>query len=346
MAFSKKLFLSPKMFSRCSPPLLYFVGIFLIMLACKASFQEGQGAIEPQDFSFIPTPEDNPLSDKKIALGRQLFFDKRLSKDGTVSCANCHDPKRAFCDNLTTSQGIRGQRTERNASSLLNAAFLPTVMFDAHLKTLELQVIVPLQEATEMGHNMKELIPILRSIPEYQQAAKTIFNRDFDAYVLTRSIASFERSLLSFNSRYDQYIKGRSSVLTKQEKRGMDLFLNQLNCASCHPPPYFTNFKAENNGVYADFTKDKGRFRIHLDSTDIGKFKVPSLRNISLTYPYMHDGSFKSLEEVINHYASGGKQHVNKNLLIKPFPISSEDKKSLIAFLSCLTDTSYLKDFR
>ncbi|MBM3160048.1 MAG: cytochrome-c peroxidase [Bacteroidetes bacterium] len=320
--------------------------MLLILLACRVYTKDLSSYNVSADRGFIPAPEDNPLTDEKIALGRKLFFDKRLSKDGSISCASCHDPGRAFSDNLTTSRGINGQHTERNAPSILNAAFLPTVMFDAHLKSLELQVIVPIQEPTEMGHNMKELIPILRQIPEYQKAAREIYNRDFDAYVLTRSISSFERSLLSLNSRYDQYINGRKHALSKAEKRGLELFMNELNCITCHTPPNFTNYRAENNGLYANYGEDKGRFRINLDSNDIGKFKVPSLRNILLTSPYMHDGSIKTIEGVISHYASGGKSSQTKHPKIQPFVISNEDKKNLISFLGALTDTSYLKHFR
>ncbi|MFM7473958.1 MAG: cytochrome-c peroxidase, partial [Crocinitomicaceae bacterium] len=187
---------------------------------------------------------------------------------------------------------------------------------------------------------------ILRQLPEYQKAAKEIYNRDFDAYVLTRSISAFERSLLSLNSRYDQFIRGRKLALTKTEKKGMELFMNKLHCTTCHAPPNFTNYQAENNGLYMEYGVDKGRFRIHLDSNDIGKFKVPSLRNITLTFQYMHDGSLKSLDDVINHYTSGGKQNKNKHPKIQPFTLSKEDKKSLISFLGSLTDTSYLKQFR
>jgi cytochrome c peroxidase len=220
-------------------------------------------------------------------------------------------------------------------------------MFDAHLQSLELQVIVPIQEKTEMGHNMKELIPQLRSIPEYQAAAKKIFNRDFDAYVLTRSISAFERTLVSFNSRYDQFQRGDKRALTKTEQAGMKLFTEKLYCAKCHPAPYFTNFVAENNGLYNDYEPiaDKGRFRIHLDSNDIGKFKVPSLRNIELTFPYMHDGSLKTLEQVITHYSKGGQKHPKQSTVIAPFNLSEIEQKQLISFLISLTDTSYLKKF-
>jgi cytochrome c peroxidase len=299
------------------------------------------------EFISVPAPQDNPTTSDKAELGRKLFFDKRLSLDGTIACASCHDPRKAFTDQLTTSRGINGQVTERNSPSLLNSGFLKTAMFDAHLQTLEIQVIVPIQEKTEMGHNMKVLIPQLRAIPEYQAAAKKIFNRDFDAFVLTRSISAFERTLVSMNSKYDQYMRGDKDALSRDEKAGLKLFAEKLYCTQCHPAPYFTTFEAENNGLYQDYEPivDKGRFRIHLDSNDIGKFKVPSLRNIELTFPYMHDGSMKTLNDVIAHYSKGGKKHPKQNKFIVPFALNEGEQKQLIAFLRSLTDTSYLQKF-
>jgi cytochrome c peroxidase len=299
------------------------------------------------EFISVPAPQDNPTTEEKAELGRKLFFDKRLSRDGTISCATCHNPSKAFTDQLTTSRGINGQTTERNSPSILNSGFLKTAMFDAHLQTLELQVIVPIQEKTEMGHNMKELIPQLRAIPEYQAAAKKIFNRDFDAYVLTRSISAFERTLVSMNSRYDQFQRGNKRALNKSEQAGLKLFTEKLYCTQCHPAPYFTTFIAENNGLYQNYEPitDKGRFRIHLDSNDIGKFKVPSLRNIELTFPYMHDGNLKTLEDVIAHYSKGGQRHPKQNKVIVPFQLNKQEHKQLIAFLKSLTDTSYLNKF-
>jgi cytochrome c peroxidase len=295
----------------------------------------------------VPAPLDNPTTYDKAELGRKLFFDKRLSLDGTIACASCHDPRKAFTDQLTTSRGINGQVTERNSPSLLNSGFLKTAMFDAHLQTLELQVIVPIQEKTEMGHNMKVLIPQLRAIPEYQAAAKKIFNRDFDAFVLTRSISAFERTLVSMNSKYDQYMRGDKDALSRDEKAGLKLFSEKLYCTQCHPAPYFTTFEAENNGLYQNYEPiaDKGRFRIHLDSNDIGKFKVPSLRNIELTFPYMHDGNLKTLVDVIAHYSKGGQRHPKQNKVIVPFALNEGEQKQLIAFLRSLTDTSYLQKF-
>jgi len=319
-----------------------FLSILLLIALWKCEISKN---INPNETIFVPAPEENPTTEVKTELGRKLFFDKRLSIDGTVSCATCHDPQKAFTDQLKTSVGIKGQRTERNAPSILNAGFLKTVMFDAHLKTLELQVIVPLQEPTEMGHNMKLLIPQLRAIPEYQEAAKKIYNRDFDAYVLTRSISAFERTLVSMNSRFDQFQRGNKKALSKDEQAGWKLFSEKLYCTQCHPAPYFTTFEAANNGLYLDFGADKGRFRINLDSNDIGKFKIPSLRNINQTFPYMHDGSIESLEKVLEHYANGGKKHPLQDKRIIPFQLSLKEEKQLILFLKSLTDSSYLNIF-
>lgn len=322
------------------------IGLFFLVICSFliVSISKFEGVFsDPNTLIFVPAPQDNPTTPEKAELGRKLFFDKRLSLNGTVACATCHDPKKAFSDQLKTSIGINGERTERNAPSVLNSGFLKTVMFDAHLKTLELQVIVPLQEPTEMGHNMKKLIPQLRAIPEYQEAAQQIFKRDFDAYVLTRAISAFQRTLVSMNSRFDQYQAGNKKALDKDARAGWKLFSEKLYCIQCHPAPYFTTFEAANNGLYLDFRKDKGRFRINLDSADIGKFKIPSLRNSELTFPYMHDGSMETLEKVIAHYSQGGKKHPLQSSTIIPFEISAIEQKQLVSFLKSLTDTSYLK---
>lgn len=295
----------------------------------------------------VNSPSDNPLSEEKIALGKLLFFDKRLSRDESISCASCHIPEFAFTDRKKVSEGVEGRKTDRNAPSILNSGFLKTVMFDAHLTSLEMQVIVPIQEHVEMDMKMLDLITRLKGIKEYQEAAQRIFKRDFDAFVLTRSISAFERSLLSQNSRFDQFYSGNNpKALNKDEKAGWKLFSEILYCAKCHPAPHFTTYVAENNGLYLDYGNDKGRFRIFNDSLDIGKFKIPSLRNIALTYPYMHDGSIATLEEVFDHYKIGGKKHPLQNKIIQPFELTSAETRQLKAFLVSLTDTSYMKDFR
>lgn len=312
----------------------------LFLLNCKHS------AIQFTAIGPIEHPSDNPFSTTKIALGRALFFDPRLSRTNSVSCATCHIPELAFTDGKTVSEGVEGRKTMRNSPSILNAAFLKTVMFDAHLPTLEMQVIVPIQEHTEMDMNMQELIAKLRQIPEYANASESIFQRPFDAFVLSRAIAAFERTLVSTNSRFDRYyFDGQQTALTKSEVKGWKLFSGKLHCIRCHPAPFFTTFQAENNGLYAEYPIDKGRFRVSDDSTDIGKFKIPSLRNVELTAPYMHDGSLATLWDVIQHYEQGGSGHTNQSPILEPFKLSTQEKVDLRNFLQTLTDTTYLKDF-
>jgi cytochrome c peroxidase len=324
--------------------MLRFLSIALLLICGFVALRCGQ----TQDLNasvLVPAPSDNPQNAEKIALGRKLFFDKRLSLDGSISCASCHDPQKAFSDQRSKSIGINGQLSERNAPSILNAAFLKTAMFDAHLATLELQAIVPIQEPVEMGHNMKILIKQLRQIPEYQAAAQAIFGRDFDAWVLTRSLAAFERSLLSMNAPFDQYMAGNKKAMSKDQLAGWRIFSDELYCTKCHPAPYFTTYEAANNGLYASYEgkTDQGRFRIHHDSSDIGKFKIPSLRNLPLTYPYMHDGSINSMEAVLEHYQKGGAGHPLQDPRILSFELSTKEKAQLLAFFNALVDTSYLR---
>jgi cytochrome c peroxidase len=324
--------------------MLRFLSIALLLISGFVALRCGQ----TQNLNatvLVPAPSDNPQNAEKIALGRKLFFDKRLSLDGSISCASCHDPQKAFSDQRSKSIGINGQLSERNAPSILNAAFLKTAMFDAHLATLELQAIVPIQEPVEMGHNMKILIKQLRQIPEYQAAAQAIFGRDFDAWVLTRSLAAFERSLLSMNAPFDQYMAGNKKAMSKDQLAGWRIFSDELYCTKCHPAPYFTTYEAANNGLYASYEgkTDQGRFRIHHDSSDIGKFKIPSLRNLPLTYPYMHDGSINSLEAALEHYQKGGAGHPLQDPRILSFELSTKEKAQLLAFFNALVDTSYLR---
>jgi cytochrome c peroxidase len=313
--------------------LLFFLSTILFFVKCKSTKSNISVLGE------VKHPLDNEINSDKIELGKKLFFDKRLSLDETVSCATCHDPKLAFSDGKELSEGVFGRKTMRNAPSILNAGFLPKIMFDGELPSLEMQVIVPIQEHTEMAMDMKKLILKLREIPEYQNAAKKIFNRDFDPWVLTRSISAYERTLISDNSAFDKfYYKKQKNAISSKAKAGWKIFSEKLYCTSCHPLPYFTNFKTKNNGYTPINSDDLGRFRIHSDSADIGKFKVPSLRNISITGPYMHDGKLKTLENVIEFYAKGGNLVYNQSQTIKSFQISKSEKEQLIEFFKTLSD--------
>jgi cytochrome c peroxidase len=282
---------------------------------------------------------------EKAALGKQLFFDKRLSLTNQISCASCHLPRYAFADRKPLSIGINGRKTMRNTPTLMNVGYQSSLMFDAQIPTLEQQVIVPIQDHHEMGLKMGVLLAKLKNIKKYRIQAKKWFNRDFDSYVLTRSIAAFERTLVSQNSRFDRFMQGNKKALTTDEKAGYRLFSTKLHCTTCHAYPHFTSYQAVNNGFFSKNESDKGRFRIHNDSNDIGKFKVPTLRNIALTAPYMHNGKLASLEEVLKHYERGGNRTVNQHAVIKPFTLSNTERNQLIAFLKTLTNTMCLSHF-
>ncbi|MCE3294681.1 MAG: Cytochrome-c peroxidase [Crocinitomicaceae bacterium] len=318
-------------------PLFVLVVSALVLVKCK-SWDWG----ESSPLGKVVHPNDNQDDTAKVALGESLFFDTRLSLDETVSCASCHKPGLAFTDGKAVSDGILGRKTARNSPSILNAAYLTSVMYDGELKNLEMQAIVPIQDHNEMGMEMGALIERLRKVPEYQEAARRIFKRDFDPWVLSRSIAAYERTLISDDSDFDLFYYGKKThKLSKKQQRGWKLFSEKLKCTQCHALPYFTNFKVENNGYTPADAEDKGRFRIHGDSSDIGKFKVPSLRNVDYTGPYMHDGKFETLEEVIDFYAAGGRNVLNQSPLIKPFKITQKEKEELVSFLESLTGNWY-----
>ena len=272
-----------------------------------------------------------------VELGRRLFFDVRLSSNNTVSCASCHLPQKAFSDGLPLSVGVEGRHSLRNAPSLYNVKFLKKLMFDGEISSLETQIMSPLLDHSEMNADLPKLFKKLGKDAYYRQKAQTIYHRPFDAYVLTRSIAAYERTLVSMNSKYDRFIQGKEK-LTPQEYAGYLLFTKQLYCAKCHQPPYFTTGNTANNGLHKEYGEDQGRYRVtHLDK-DKGMFKIPGLRNVALTTPYMHDGSMKTLLQVIRHYESGAQNHVNQSPVIRPFHLTTTQENNLVLFLKTLTD--------
>jgi cytochrome c peroxidase len=294
----------------------------------------------PQGFPYPSIPENNVLTADRIKLGRMLFYDPVLSSDSTVSCASCHQPSKAFADNRVISPGVKGRLADRNAPTLTNVAYNPVVMFDGFLKDLERQVLVPIQEHAEFASNIVVISEKLSKDSIYSALSWKAYNRKIDPFVITRSIASFERTLISGNSDYDKYTFQGQDVLSRSAKRGMKLFFEELKCVKCHAGFNFTDFSVQNNGLYENY-KDIGRQRAtHLES-DNAKFKVPTLRNIALTAPYMHDGSLATLSEVIDHYSTGGKNHPNKSAELQAFDLNKRQKKDVIRFLESLTDTSF-----
>jgi cytochrome c peroxidase len=284
-----------------------------------------------------------PVLSDTARLGRLLFFDTRLSDNNTISCTTCHKPKLAFTDGLVKSKGIFNRKAFRNAPTLLNVVNQQTFMFDGQITSLEQQVLAPIQDHREMGISMQKLILKLQSIESYRIAAKKIFNKSFDASILTRSIAAYERTFRSHASRFDRfYFDKDTHALSDDERAGWKLFSEKLTCTKCHPAPTFTTNKTENNGLYLHYPFDSGRFRVTHDSSDIGKFKVPTLKNCSLTSPYMHDGSIQSLGAVVEHYQKGGKHPQNQSKDIQAFHLTPQEKRCLILFLKSLTDTNLI----
>ena len=299
----------------------------------------------PDGFPEMKFPEGNELTSKRWDLGKRLFYEKRLSIDQSISCGSCHQPSLAFADDKALSPGVFNRAGTRNAPSLANVGYHPYLLREGSVPTLEMQVLVPIQEHNEFNHNVVNIVNELKNDSMYAALSLEAYERPFDGYVLTRAISVFQRTMISGNSRYDQYVRqGKISALSSIEKKGMDLFFsNKANCSACHSGFNFTNYNFENNGLDSIYS-DNGRFRLTNDSADEALFKVPSLRNVGLTAPYMHDGRFKSLKEVIDHYNNGGENHKNKSALIQVLQLSEVEKEELIAFLHSLSDFSFIAD--
>ena len=328
------------------PKILSGILALLVLSACKKEAPEITVSNDPfpipAGFPKIEFPDDNQFTIDRWKLGRKLFYEKALSLNNTVSCGSCHKPELAFSDNVARSLGDNGIVGRGNAPTLSNVAYHPYFTRAGGVPTLEMQILVPIQEHDEFNTNIVDIAERLKQMPEYVEAAQNCYNREMDPFVITRAIATFERSLVSGNSRYDAYIqKGDFDALNKQEKRGLQLFLSdKTNCSKCHTGFDFTNYAFENNGLYTVYA-DSGRFRVTGIETDRAKFKVPSLRNVELTAPYFHDGSTQTLESVVEHYNFGGVAHPNKSEFVKPLGLTQEEKDDLVAFLKSLTDAAF-----
>jgi len=292
----------------------------------------------------MPVPEENPLTEARIRLGEFLFFDTRLSKDLSISCASCHDPAKAFSDQKSLSAGVNGLIGKRNSPTLFNSGFAPDLLWDGGSFSLEAQALVPIQNHREMNMRLAEIAERMSSDRHFTEMARAAYGDERYESVILKALASYERSLISFDSRFDDYYYlGKKSALNAREKAGLELFFSEkTQCATCHTPPLFTDYSYRDNGLYTEYT-DSGRGRITLAAEDLGKFKVPTLRNIALTFPYMHDGSLATLEEVLAHYNAGGKASINQSPLLRPLKLSVEEQKALISFLKTLSDKRYEK---
>ncbi len=304
-------------------------------------------------------PADNELTVAGVQLGRHLFFDPILSLDSTISCASCHLPELGFSDPNTVSFGVNNATGTRNAMSLVNVGFFTKGLFwDGRSQTLEEQALLPVEDHLEMNEAWPNVIEKLRRHPDYPAMFREAFGVEFrdeiDRSLATKALAQFERTLISGNSKYDQATRNEI-FLEDEEVNGQQLFFFELSqqqdhpgCSHCHGGPLLTDNRFVNNGLDSvanlnDFM-DKGRGIVTGNFGDNGKFRVPSLRNIALTAPYMHDGRFETLEEVLDHYASGGHMAENLDANIRPFTLTERQKQELIAFLETFTDESFVNN--
>ena len=298
----------------------------------------------PVGFPSISFTEGNEYTKARWELGKRLFYDPVMSKQNTLSCATCHHAQNAFSDTVALSIGDNNAIGKSNAPTLTNIAYHPYFTRAGGVPTLEMQILVPIQEHDEFNTNILDIVEKLKQDPSYVSQIKTAYNREPDPYVITRAIANFERSFISGNARYDQYYFQNKKIFTQKEINGLQLFMSsKTNCSQCHSGFNFSNYAFENNGLYLNYA-DSGRMRLTKLESDRARFKVPTLRNIAVTAPYMHDGSIKTLDEVIAHYNTGGQAHPHKSSLIKPLGLSNQEKQELLAFLHTLTDTEFLNN--
>lgn len=326
--------------------------IALVFQACRSvdppvpdGEPDGLKVLAPPGFPPIPFPEGNEFTLERWELGKKLFYDPIMSVDSTVSCGSCHKAHLAFSDDQAFSPGVENRPGTRNAPPLTNLAYSPYFTREGGVPTLEMQVLVPIQEENEFDHNIVYISERLMASEEYVRMSYEAYDREPDHFVITRAISTFERLLISGNSPYDQWEhQGVTTALSAAQLRGKDLFFSdRTQCSQCHNGLNLTNHTFENNGLYEEYP-DPGRERLTGLEEDRARFKVPTLRNIALTAPYMHDGSLASLEQVIDHYASGGEAHPNKSPLIQPLNLTAAEKEDLVAFLESLTDQEFISN--
>ena len=314
--------------------------VFALVILVPATAQQHLAVPLGLD-AYLPWPESNPFSPAKVALGRRLFLERQLSRDGTVSCATCHDLQRAFVDGKPVAAGIRGRTGNRKTPTLVNRGYGQAFFWDGRARTLEEQVLQPIQNPKEMDMTLEEVLARLRVSDEYREAFRLVFDRDLCSDDLARALAAYTRTILSGNSPYDRYLNGDREALGEQARQGMRLFRGKAGCIACHVGANLTDERFHNTcvGFRDGRLTDFGRAEVTKDPRDRGAFKTPTLREVSRTAPYMHDGSFSTLEEVIDFYDKGGRENPQLDPEIRPLGLSAEEKRALQAFLQSLSGT-------
>lgn len=289
---------------------------------------------EPFGLKPVPIPEDNPQTEEKIALGKQLYFDKRLSRDNTISCASCHDPKLGYSNGERFATGVGGAKGGRSAPSVINSAYYKQQFWDGRAGSLEEQALGPIANPIEMALPIEQAVARLNRIEGYRQAFQKVFGTDVTADGIAKAIASYERTVLSGNAPFDHYEAGKKDALSEEAERGYKLFFGKANCSACHSGPNLSDSSYHNIGIGMDADEpDPGRFTVSKLGGDTGAFKTPTLREIARTAPYMHDGSLPTLEAVIDHYNKGGIPNEFLDEELFELGLTPDEKAALVTFL-------------
>jgi cytochrome c peroxidase len=339
-------------------------GAFWLWLACSLAGCDG-GVSRPAPAPPLPplvddvvpagfsagtpgslAPADNALTEDRAQLGRRLFFDKQLSRTGEVSCASCHLSAHAFSDPNAVSTGVEQRQGTRNAPALVNLAWGQKFFWDGRAASLEEQAGKPIENPLEMDLPLADAVARVSGDPRYAQAFVDSYGGPVTEESLRKAIASFVRTVVSGNSGYDRHLRGDDAAFSEAARRGEAIFTtNQGGCFHCHSGSPLTNDGFFNNGSYSE-GGDIGRQAVTMRAGDRGKFKVPGLRNVDASAPYMHDGSLATLEDVVELYDRGGNGDVTTDPLIHPLGLSADQKSDLVAFLRSLTDQAFLADPR
>lgn len=288
----------------------------------------------PLGLKKLAWPQDNPRTAEKVELGKQLYFDKRLSRDDTISCASCHDPKKGWSNAEPFATGVRGQKGGRSAPTIINSAYQELQFWDGRAKFLEGQALGPIQNPIEMDMPLDEVVAKLNKIEGYKKQFQKVFGTDVTSDGIAKAIAAFERTVLSGGAPIDRYKAGDTKALSEGALRGMKVFFGKAHCSACHVGPNFTDGAFHNIGIGMEGEKpDFGRQELSKQGGDRGAFKTPTLREIARTAPYMHDGRFKTLEEVVDYYDKGGFPNDTLDEEIYPLKLTAEEKADLVTFL-------------
>jgi cytochrome c peroxidase len=324
--------------------------LFLVLVAAVGlltPFLPAHGQVGPLIIPLgldrnMPVPKDNPITPEKIALGKRLFNDRRLSSDETVSCETCHDPQHAFSDQRMAALGIYGRHGTRRVPRLINRGYGLAFFWDGRASSLEEQALQPIANPNEMGMTVDEAVQRIKADPSYRRDFKRAFKSRPNSQNVAQALASYVRSLLSGNSAYDRYVNGDPTALSAGQQRGLELFRGKANCIACHSGPNFTDEKFHNTGIgwRGNSFDDDGRFAVTHNEADRGAFKTPTLRDVADSAPYTHQGRLSTLKDLMDFYDAGGNPNPNLDPQLHPLHLSEQEKKDVIDFLGALNGTA------